>query len=278
MSEIQDLSTADSDYMLNHDAHEWERLERQHLLWRDTLLGHLPGLGIGPGSSILEVGCGSGILLRDLAEVAGPAGRTVGFERDPAAVGQARVLAGAHGAEVVEGDIFTLEPGTLGEPFDLVVVRWVLDWLPNREDALERILAQVRPGGLILVQDYNYDAIRMEPRQPGLVKLFETAPKAYAHHGGDAWFTIRLPKLFQRFGAETVLVDPVCKAGGPESAVFRWAERFFRDYVQHMVDDELLSQEESDNAIAGWDAAVADPASIFYSPLVVTVVGRRLSS
>ena len=268
----------ETDYMLNHDAKEWDRLKHQHHLWRDTLLDHLPRLGIRAGSRILEVGCGSGILLRDLAEIAGSSGRTVGLERDAAAVAHARHTVSVSPeleTEVVQGDIFELEAGDLGGPFDLVVARWVLDWLPERREALRRMAEQVKPGGYLLIQDYNYDAIRVEPSQPGLVKLFTTMPKAYAQHGGDAWYTVRLAQEFHRLGWITESVTPICRAGGPESAVFQWAERFFRDYVQHIVDDGLLTQDEGDAAVAGWDTAVTTPGSLFFSPLIVTVVGRR---
>ena len=266
----------DAHYMLGLGDRVWERLAAQHRVWRHTLLVALPPLGIGPGSRVLEVGCGNGVLLRDLAEVVGPGGRAVGVEHDPSAVTQARqALADLPWVAVRQGDLFELEPATPGEAFDLVVARWVLAWLPTPERAVEQLIPQLRPGGRLLVQDYDYDAIRVTPPQPGLERLFEVMPQGYALHGGDAWCATRLPQLYTEAGLELVAVEPHCKAGGPQSDVFRWAETFFRQHVQKLVDDGLLSDAERDASLAGWDAAHATPGSVFFSPLVVNVIGRR---
>ena len=271
--------TVETDYMLNHNAHEWERLERQHEVWRHTLLDALPTLGIGPGSRVLEVGCGSGILLKDLADAVGSDGQIVGLERDPDAVENARrLLAEKPWVEVRQGDLYTLETGDLGEPFDLVVARWVIAWLPDQQEAVRRSLTQLAPDGSLLVQDYNYDGIRMAPSVPALENLFVVMPKAYAFHGGDAWCAAHMPQVFHQAGLTDVEVQPHCLAGDSDSGVFRWAERFFRDYVQKLVDDELLTDKERIEVLEGWDTARATPGSVFFSPMVVNVIGRRSSS
>ncbi len=268
--------TTDAEYLLGHGEHEWDRLDEQHLVWRHTLLDALAPLGIGPGSRLLEVGCGNGVLLRDLASIVGPRGRAVGIERDPSAVARARqTLAELPWAEVRQDDLFELHPADPADAFDLVVARWVLAWLPTPERALAHLVPQLRPGGLLLVQDYDYDSIRLEPPQAALVHLFEAMTQGYALNGGDVWCAVRLPRLYVEAGLELIEVEPHCKAGGPDSGVFRWAERFFRQHVQRLVDDGLLSAAERDASLTGWDTARATPGSVFFSPLVVNVVGRR---
>lgn len=265
-----------TEYMLGHGDREWDRLHRQHAVWRDTLLDFLPKLGAGPGSRLLEVGCGNGVLLRDLALHVGPQGHVVGIERDPDAAGQAaQYVADLPWVEVHQGDLFALEPAAPEDAFDLVVARWVIAWLPSPDEAVRRLVPQVRPGGRLLIQDYNYDAIRVEPEQLPLRKLFEIMPQAYALHGGDAWSAMRLPRLFVEAGLDELFVEPHCKAGDPDSGVFRWAERFFREHVQRLVDDGLLTAEERQASLEAWDTARATPGTVFFSPLVVNVAGRR---
>ncbi|MEM9594153.1 MAG: methyltransferase domain-containing protein [Acidobacteriota bacterium] len=271
----QDQASA-SHYVLGHDEREWDRLEQQHRVWRDTLLTSLDARALGPGTRVLEVGCGNGALLRDLAERVGSSGRAVGVERNPEAVARARAaLADLPWTTVHEADVFELDGGTLGGSFDLVVMRWVLSFLPSPERVLERVVDHLRPGGLLVVQDYNYDGIRVEPPQPGLELLFRTVPKVYEHHGGDAWIATRLPRLYSELGLELVAVEPHCKAGGPDSDAFRWAERFFHEHLQTFVDDGLMTEAERDAALTGWADARITPGSVFFSPLVVNVIGRR---
>jgi len=265
--------TTETRYLLGHDETEWDRLREQHRLWRHTLLDALPPLGVGAGARVLEVGCGSGALLRDLAAIAGDGGRVVGVERDPAAAARARdEVADLPQVEVRQGDVFELEGE---ERFDLVVARWVISFLPTPERAVARLVPLLEPGGHLLIQDYDYDAIRVAPEEPAVRRLFEVTPEAYVRRGGDAWIATRLPEIYARLGLELVEVRPFCKAGPPSSPVFRWAERFFLHYVQRLVDDDLLTAEEGEASRRGWARARETPGTVFFSPLVVNVVGRR---
>ena len=39
--------------------------------------------GIAPGMSVLDIGCGGGLLTRDVAELVGPGGYVLGIDRNP---------------------------------------------------------------------------------------------------------------------------------------------------------------------------------------------------
>ena len=262
-----------SDYLLGHDELEWQRLQAQHLVWRDSLLDLLEPNGISRGASILEVGCGSGALLRDLALHVGDKGRVLGVEIDPRAVEKAQQdNVDLAWVEVQQGDLNELRTQ---DRFDLVVARWVLSFVSGARQAVEALAARLNPGGLLLVQDYSYDAIRMVPRDPGLERLFQVTPQAYELGGGNAWLALELPAIYGELGLQVVMVDPRCKAGPPDSGVFNWAERFFLEHLHKFVDQGLLSEKEAAASRRGWANARKKPHSIFYSPLVVSVLGRR---
>ena len=86
---------------------------------------------------------------------------------------------------------------------------------------------------------------------------------------------IRLPQFYADLGLDLVAVEPFCKAGPPDHGAFRWAERFFRQHVQRLVDDGVLTEQERDASFEAWDEARRTPGAVFFSPLVVNVVGRR---
>lgn len=279
MSHSSRTDDSDDRYLLGHGEQEWQRLLHQHGVWRHTLLDSLAAHGIGLGARVLEAGCGNGALLADLADLVGAEGRAVGVEIDTGAAEDALrwAAAGRPWVEVRAGDLMQLD-SVLGPepPFDLVVSRWVLSFLPDPAAAVARLAEQLRPGGLLVVQDYDYDGIRVAPGEPIFDHLFhEVVPKAYARSGGDPFVACRLPAIYAEQGLELTAVEPHCLAGPPTSPVFGWAERFFRQHAPKLVAQGVFSEEQRRQLDAAWDRAHETPGCVFFSPIVVSVVGRK---
>jgi len=96
-----------------------------------------------PAERVLEVGCGDGILARQLA--AG-AGSVTGIDLDADCIGMARAASGPPNVEYVQGDAMS-HPFDRGS-FDLVVSVAALHHLDTRA-ALERFRDLTAPGGRI---------------------------------------------------------------------------------------------------------------------------------
>ena len=104
-------------------------------------------LGVTDGWRCLEVGAGHGSVARWLADRVGPSGSVVAADID------ARFLTGLpDNVDVRELDIRDqdLEP-----EFDLAHCRALLMHLPD-PDALARIVAALRPGGVLLVEEGDF--------------------------------------------------------------------------------------------------------------------------
>jgi ubiquinone/menaquinone biosynthesis C-methylase UbiE len=68
---------------LGHTPEQYERLRTQARVW-DAATGRLlDEVGLGPGASCLDAGCGPGETMRAMAERVGPAGRVLGLDADP---------------------------------------------------------------------------------------------------------------------------------------------------------------------------------------------------
>lgn len=105
---------------------------------------------VDDGASVLDVGCASGYLAREL----GARGcQVVGIEYDPALAAQAR----EHCVEVIQGDLETMEiKDVLGErTFDTVVCGDILEHLRNPERVLEQLRRQLGPRGYLVVSVPN---------------------------------------------------------------------------------------------------------------------------
>lgn len=127
----------------------------------------------GAGRDILEVGCGTGLVLERLREFA----RTArGVDLSPGMLEKAR----ARGLDVLEGSATALpfEDGS----FDVACSFKVLAHVPDIEKALAEMSRVVRPGGYVLAEFYNPYSIR------GLVKRLGPQGKiADGAHEGNVY-------------------------------------------------------------------------------------------
>ena len=113
------------------------------------LTGLVPMLqkrGFDPaGKAVLDVGCGYGGVLAGLAEKY-PLGSALGIDLDEDMIraGQAKCPGGVL---LSRGDFFALEGG----PFDLILMRDVLEHIPDAEGALRKAAGLLAPRGLLFV-------------------------------------------------------------------------------------------------------------------------------
>ena len=192
-------------YALGHTPEEYERLRAQARAWQAPTGRLLDQVGLRPGASCLDAGCGPGETMRLMAERVGPAGRVLGVDAD-AALG-AMTLAMLHDAghrqcRFQAQDLGSGEP-IPGTPFDLVYARLLLFHLPRRVEVLARLWDAVAPGGYLLVQDYELRGISTLPQLDWADEMLRVWTGAFGAAGADVSAGTRLPQLFAQAGVGT---------------------------------------------------------------------------
>ena len=138
-------------YLLDNRAPEAEDRLRQprRRLFNPGTFRHMEALGISTGWSCWEVGVGGPSIPRWLSQRVVPSGRVRATDID---VRWAQESIEGN-VEVRRHDVVADEPPS--ESFDLVHERLVLIHLPEREEALDRMISTLRPGGWVLVEDFD---------------------------------------------------------------------------------------------------------------------------
>jgi len=133
-----------AEYVAGYDAKT--RLDLESAL---ELLGRH---GLGPDTTLVDLGCGTGLLA---AAAAPEAGRVVGVDVSRAMLEVARLRSDA--VEWVEAGFLTYEHE--GDPPQLVHSRNALHHLPDfwKGVALARVHALLAPGGVLVLRDLVYD-------------------------------------------------------------------------------------------------------------------------
>jgi len=148
-------------YIMGGTSEEYTRLKRQAQVWEPMTRSVLERASIAPGMRCLDAGCGPGEVMRLMAGYVGSSGRVVGLDAD-AAIG-AEALAALHGAGFAQCSFrqvdLTVTEHVDEAPFDLVFARLLLFHLRNPAKVLRRLYSWVKPGGRIVIQDYDTTAV-----------------------------------------------------------------------------------------------------------------------
>lgn len=200
---------------------ERERLESLTRLYDPTTTRILEGIGVGPGWRCLEVGAGTGSIARWLADriesVEGvgsvDGGSVVALDVDT------RFLTPLADAtlHVERADIEEQPPARAS--YDLVHARLVLEHLPRRQHVLASLVDAVRPGGLLLIEDFDWVTAGMtDPPSAVHTRIVAACLEFLTAHGYDPHFGRTLPSALRARGlrevgvcstSETVTSHPV---------------------------------------------------------------------
>jgi SAM-dependent methyltransferase len=260
---------ASGSYRISEDARAAEREQRRLAALARVLdpgtIRVLSERGVAPGWRCLEVGGGSGSIARWLASRVAPGGSVLSTDVD------LRFHAGSEGVlEVREHDI-TRDP-LPRDHFHLVHARGVLQHIPERGKALDRMLEATRPGGWIVVEDADWITLeQQEVPEPfrsvcaGLTALHQAA------RGWDPYFGRRLLHELSARGLEAVTSEGTCwtMRGSCDSA--EWYVLAVEYAGPLLVAAGRLSQLDLERALE----QARHPDFAIHSPLAVSCWGRK---
>ena len=190
------------DYALGHTQQEYDRLRAQARVWEDATARLLDRLGLAPGATCLDAGCGPGETMRLMARRVGPGGRVLGIDADSSlgSMTLAMLHAEGHGQCSFRAQDLSADEPIEGGPFDLVYARLLLFHLPGRVALLTRLWEAVAPGGHLLIQDYDLRGASVLPDLATLGAMMRVLTGVFSAVGGDVHVGARLPQLFGQAG------------------------------------------------------------------------------
>lgn len=186
------------EYILPHRLEgEQQRLKLMSALLDPLELAHAARLGIGPGCRCLELGCGNGSISQALAERVAPDGRVVASDIDITYVERLR----APCLEIRRVDI--LHDAIEDRAYDFVVARALLHHLNPAQDALRRMVAALKPGGILL--SIEPDMLPCTVAEPDSMRAFWQEWLKWSVEAGIDFFIARkIPAWLDSLGQQEV--------------------------------------------------------------------------
>ena len=249
---------------------ERERLGHLESAWDGLTLRRLDELGVAPGWRCLEVGAGGGSVAAWLCDRVGPAVSVVATDIDTRFLDVLKLP----NLEVRRHDI-TSE--TAGEAdFDLVHARLLLEHLPAYREALRHMVAALKPGGVLLIEDFDHTTFQPDPgageEALRLWRSFSAAFEALAAGRGlDLGFGRRLHGLLAETGLEDVVAEGrsvIHRGGEPVTSMLRLSLLSLRD---GLVSAGAMPSQDVDALVT----LLQEPSFRLMSQLMVGASGRR---
>jgi len=260
-----------SQYAFSNDFAEGSQLR----LLADILDDHstfvLSGTGITPGWQCLDVGAGAGTITAWLADRVGPDGHVTALDKDP------EHITGGTNITIRKGDVRTVD---LPEgQYDLIHARLVMLHLAERELVLQRLIAALKPGGVLVLSEWdgehrdwllhasNREAVdAFNAFQNGLLAELEA-------HGADLGWARRVPVAMFEAGLEDVStsVHSQLWTGGEPGCLLHLSNA-------RQLRDALLARGVTAEQLDALEAAMLDPATLAYCYWMFTSVGHRASN
>ena len=263
-------------YALGSSPGESARLQRQ----ADELAGDsaalLDRVGLRPGQSVIDLGCGPRGILDMLAERVAPAGRVVGLDANPAHTAMAAEFAarrGLSGVEIITADARSTGLGT--GTFDLVHARTLLINLPDPAGVAAEMLRLARPGGWVASLESDIEYARCYPPHPAFDRLCEIFTVAFRRNGADPWIGRRVQELFRQAGLENVQVEARVQLYPPGNSRRTIRLDLVRSIRSHVLEMNLASAAELDELDTAARAHLEDPHTVVISGLLFLTWGRK---
>jgi ubiquinone/menaquinone biosynthesis C-methylase UbiE len=253
----------------NVDPQAERRFDELEDLFDASTVQYLTALGVSPGWSCWEVGAGSGSIARWLADMVGPTGSVLATDLD------LRWLRDENPPWLTARAHNVVSDKAPKEAFDLVHARLVLVHLRQRERVLETLVRSLRPGGWILVEDFDHaflDATTPVTAQEASVRRIHRGfRELLIQRGADLTYARGLPDLLRAHGLRGVAGEGRMTFAAGASAAARLLEANLLQVGDQMVHGNLCTRQELKTALE----LLHDPDHGFATPLLISAWGRQ---
>jgi SAM-dependent methyltransferase len=240
---------------------ECARLAGMEAQWDPGTFRQIEALGLPREASCWEIGAGGGSVATWLAE---RFGRLLVTDVDTRFVEHL-----ASDAVTVEHHDVVADPTPEG-PFDLIHARLLLEHLPARDRVLDQLVGALRPGGWLLIEDYDWTSYGTVPSSEGIERVANATLEFMSEAGFDPFFGRRLLGELEARGLADAGAEGrvlVMKSDHPGAAFYQLSLVSLRDAL---AERGTVTAEEVDAALAEIDR----PELSMVSPTMVAAWGR----
>jgi SAM-dependent methyltransferase len=244
--------------------------------WPDTA-ALFARAGLSPGMRCIDLGCGGGQVTLEIARLVAPGGSAVGVDMDEIKLDLARRAAAERGLVNVEFRQLNMRDWDEPDSYDTVYCRFLLQHLSEPVALLGRMWAAVRPRGVLIVEEADFDGWCCHPANEGFDFFVRTYSDVLKRRGGDPALGRKLYGGFLAAGIpgpEVGLVQPVWTGG--EGKALAWST--LEASADAIVTEGVASQDDVTAALMTLQQFTADPQTLISGPRIFQLWSPRVTA
>ena len=227
-------------------------------------------LGLTTGSVVLDVGCGLGDDVRELARIVGANGIAYGVDLSNRILDLARDRnSSISNSQFVQGSAASLPFGDA--VFDAARAERCLLHVEEPQRCLAQLVRVVKPGGIIVLLDIDFQTLLINSSDKATTNIVMTF---FSESMVNGFYVRETPELFARLGCSVIAIESVTVTFdkyGSLSAVLDLSA-----VIERVVSNRLLSPEDANEWLL--DVSSRDPFFASMTMFVIAVKKRDLAS
>jgi ubiquinone/menaquinone biosynthesis C-methylase UbiE len=212
---------------------------------------------VRPGQRVLEIGCGTGVVLRDLAPMVGRRGSVIGVDASRTVLAAARRLCrSSPGITLRHADGARLP--FAAESFDVALAITVILHVADPRAVVEAMVRATKRGGRVGVQDQDFGMLGVT--HPDRELTDHILGGVVRHLYEEPYSGRRLPGLLRAAGLERVRV---LTDFFQDTTLEPWTKTFLERRAEYAVRFGLVDEATAQKWLDGFTAMVAEGSFVF---------------
>jgi ubiquinone/menaquinone biosynthesis C-methylase UbiE len=214
---------------------------------------------VGPGDRVLEVGCGTGVVVRDLAGLVGRRGEVVGIDPSRLLLARARRLCreAARRSRIALRLASGADLPFAANRFDAALAITVILHVADPLTVVREMARVTRPGGRVGLQDQDFGVVALTHPDRALTDRIMQGVAEHVYpepHSGR-----RLPGLLRRAGLDGVrLLTDVYQ----DTTLEPWTKTFLERRAERALRFGIVDEPTATRWLDGFTAVVAEGAFV----------------